>query len=341
MQATQPTEAPQETGSADDKAAGILEAYFTEEPEKAEDEPILAETVEDQPAPEEPETAAPEGEEGEQEYTLAELAESLEVDPAALYAAQVAMPDGTKIPVGKMKDEWQAAQKALGETQAKEEQLERAYSQLQQQQQMLTAQQGMAQLQPDEEEQRLYADWAAYDRAEKDQAYWDAQAQKDPGSAALAMQRLQGLKRDLESKLQTKQGERTQKAQQQQQEMARIAHQEIHQRIPEWSTEATTKADWTDISALWSRFGMPQDQVNALWQSPAAMHFSHSFLKLLRQLNGAPEKKKVVPIKGLKSGKRIDKKPTRASALKQQVQGKGKRERDNIAAQALGKFLRG
>lgn len=340
MQATQPTPESTPQPSADAKADAILKSYFDSEtsptPHK-EEEPAQVEQAEGQPSLEDAEQAAPEGDEGEPHYTLAELADHLEMDAAALYAAEVSMPDGTRIPVGKMKDEWQEAQKLASETQAQQQQLEHYKAQLQQHEQMLQAQQGIAQLQPDAEEQQMYADWAALDRAEKDQAYWDQLGKQDAGSAALALQRLQGQKRNLEQQLQGKQTTRQQQAQEKQQEYLKLSHQEIGQRIPEWKNDQVVKQDWSDISALWSKFGMPQAQIDALWQSPAAMHMSHSFLTVLRQLNNAsPEKKKVVHIRGLKAGKRTEKpKNERLEALTKAAKTGNRKAQEAAASELL------
>jgi hypothetical protein len=331
MQATQPTESELETsGSADAKAEDILANYFNADESETtqdddKDDTPQAEQADGQPDSEDAEQAAPAESEGEQQesYTLAELADHLEIEPETLYAAEISMPDGTRIPVSNMKDEWQEAKKALADTKATSQQLQAYAQQLQQQQQVLAQQAGMMQLGPDEEEQQILQQLNAYAVAEQDQAYWDQQAKTDPGSTALALQRLQGLKGDLEKKLQAKQGERIQRSQQHQQELARLSYQEIGQRIPEWRDKAAEKADWSDITALWNRFGLPQNQIQGIWNSPAAMHFSHSFLKLLRQLGQAsPEKKKVVPIKGLKGGKRPSKSQTGQRCSKLRCRGK-------------------
>lgn len=349
--------APQ--GNADAKADEILASFFAGEesddadetsasstdPETGSEDPTLeAEQAEGDATDVDPETAAPTDEASTESYTVQELAEHLDLDATALYAAQISMEDGTKIPISQMKDEWTQAKRQLADVGAKEAELGRVRQQLEQQARMVQQAQGQQQLQADPEEQKLYAKWAALAEAENDQAYWQQLGAQDAGKAALTLQQLQGQKRALEQQLQAKATERQAKGQQQQQQWALQAQAEIAKRIPEWSKDQTVmQREWGEISDLWSRFGMPQDQVNALWQSPPAMHASRVFVELLRKLNAAdPAKKKVLKFPALKPGKRAGTpKKTPLDEIKAKANGAGRRDRDNLAAAALQQFMKG
>lgn len=305
------------SGNQQDSAQQILDEYFSENP-KAEDEAAEAEGTEDSEGKTsetneshtsddaDTETGSIEGaEEGEaqdrEDYTLAELAAALDVEPETIYSAQVAMEDGTKIPVGKIKYAWQQARHAERDIDRNRRIVDRQAQQVQAQAQILA-------LQPDAEEEKLTGDYAALVRAESDQAYWAQLSQQDSGKAAMAMQQVQAAKRDLETKIAAAKTSREGKAKELRDQYVARAHGEIAQRIPHWSDGSRRDQEWRDIAGVMQKYGMTTPEIEQLWEAPSAMHLVHDYVSLLRKVGSAkPAKKKVRGLNSLKSSSGISK----------------------------------
>lgn len=347
-QAQAPVSAP--SGNATGQTQEILSAFFSEEnPENdAESTQEIVESTQDPvdadisadttPTDEQPETSSPDG--ADEHYTLAELAESLELDPAALYAAEIAMQDGTRVSLGSIKDTWQEAQTAQAKNTQASQQFDAQRKQFDAQQQQFQTQAQLAQLaQPDADETKLRGDWDALQRAEQDQAYWNDAAQKDSGQAALAMQRVQQARRDLERQIDGKVAERNGKAQQMLQQQRQSSVADVNQRIPEWSSNETYQKDWGEISKTMQGYGLSQPQIDTLWNQPPLMHLMHDHVELLRKVGQANPKKKAVLPKNLRAGGRR----SQASANKTKLEAVAKRARagDRKAQTAMAKALIG
>ena len=298
------------SGSQAGQTQQILSAFFEEEksatqPEQADRQ---AEATDAEAAPTDATGETPDDADGaseQTEYTLAELAESLEIDPEDLYAAQVAMQDGTRIPVGKIKDAWTEAQAALTKTEQAKQQVEAQRQQFESQQAAFQSQQQMAELaRPDQDEMKLHSDWDALNRAENDRAYWDQATAQDAGQAAMALQRVQQARRDLEKQIDAKVGERRLKAQQLAGQYRQQAVAEVQKRIPGWTSQEAYQRDWREISTTMSGYGLTQPQIDTLWNQPALLHLMRDHVELLRKVKPADPKKKVVLPKSLRSGAR-------------------------------------
>lgn len=300
------------SGNPTGQTQQILSAFFEEE-NSAEPQPETAETneapaieTEAEPTEEAAETQADaDGASEQTEYTLAELAESLDLDPEVLYAAQVAMQDGTRIPIGQVKDKWQEAQAALSQTEVAKQQAEAQRQQFESQQAAFQVQQQMAAFaRPDEDEMKLHSDWDALNRAENDRAYWDQATTQDAGQAAMALQRVQQARRDLEKQIDGKVAERQGKARQLAGQYRQQAVAEVQKRIPDWKSQDAYQRDWSEISKTMTGYGLTQPQIDTLWNQPGLLHLMRDHVDLLRRVTPADPKKKVVLPKNLRSGAR-------------------------------------
>ena len=346
--------APQERrprGNADQAANDILANYFTGESQQGEEShPEETEVLDagpdenqEQADASDAEQAAPTEEEAEPEaYTIAEYAEANGIDPSHIYNAQFVMTDGTKVSFGEMKDVYQRAGQQQREIEQYRTGLDQAREQLDRQYAALNAHMAAASIQPDEEEQNLSAQLAAYLAAERDSAYWQAQEQEDRAGAALALQKLQLKKAELQQQIGQKQQERVQRTQQAIGQMQQLAQQEIAQRIPDWHNQERRQEDWGAIKGLWERFGVPANQVDMLWSNPGAMHLSKVFVDLLREREAAkPGKKKVIPVNAMRPGGRrtSPKKDPEQEALFASAKKGNKKAQERAASALLSNYL--
>jgi len=232
---------------------------------------------------EEPEEVAEEeGEAGDEgPMTLKQLAEAIEVDVDYLYDIEIGMGDNQDpIPVGKLKDEYQAAIRTNTQLQ---EQLTSQAAEFEQKSLGMQAQQQAS-------EQVQMANYELQDvQKEFNNIDWERFEQESPGEAALARQKFMERHQRAQQTLQ----QLAQQEEMQDSQYMQAMGQKLVELIPTWSDPAVRTEEQGQIRELLKGMGYTDEMLRNT-RDPLAISVVHRLLKAEAQLaGGAAEVKRV------------------------------------------------
>ena len=306
-----------------DNAVKEIRELFAEK--AAEDAPVqvdiedpieeVVEAIQEDPAEViEPEVEAQAGEDSETPdtpYTVASLAEAIDVDAEFLYDVEIGMPDGAEsIKLGALKDQYQSV---ISENAALKSKMDGMSSEMDNFNDQTAMGQGVS--------QEMIQAFAAKDniKAQFEQTDWPAIEAEDAGQAALLRQKFQEAWNNADNQINQAQNNM---AQYKNENLNRAATK-MFELIPEWKDKDKRKADQAKIRNLMVANGYNDKVINGI-QDPMAMVMLKRLAYLeemyaggkeaVKQVRAAP---KVLP----GGGRRAVKKVTLAEKVKD---GKGK-----------------
>jgi len=232
---------------------------------------------------EEPEEVTEEEGESNDEgpMTLKQLAEAIEVDVDYLYDIEIGMGDNQDpIPVGKLKDEYQAAVRANTQLQEK---LDSQAAEFEQRDTGMQAQQQVS-------EQVQMANYELQDvQKEFNNIDWERFEQESPGEAALARQKFMERHQRAQQTIQ----QLAQQEEIQQGQYMQAMGEKLIELIPTWSDPAVRSEEQGQIRELLKGMGYTDEMLRNT-RDPLAVSVVHRLLKAEAQLaGGAAEVKRV------------------------------------------------
>jgi len=227
--------------------------------------------------------------------TISQLAKAIEVEPEYLYGMEIGMGDNEDaIPLGKLKDEYQASLKERAELQSQldsqNELLEKAQSGVNHQQQLSNESQQVQVEMLELNNQYNSIDWAKYE-------------QDDPGAAALARQKFQEAGNHLSQRI----GQANQQQQIQQQQTLQNAATQLTQLIPAWQDSTVREQGVAKVKSALLEAGYTPDMIKGAsdYRAIALMHELVGYRERDKQAKDAVSKVRSAP-KVLKGHGRVE-----------------------------------
>jgi hypothetical protein len=221
--------------------------------------------------------------EGDDRFTIVDLAKAIEVEPEYLYGVQIPLPDGEEpITIGQMKDQWKEMRKAAVDSKKYESERSELISQQERLKQELAAAKQTPQVpynkQMVEAEAIVMAIANEYQTTD-----WQTLERNDPARAALKRQKLTEAMEVAQTHrnnlmVQTMQVMQAERVQQVQQEVTKARSS-----IEGWSDEKKFQQDWSEMAATMKEYGFGDHEIGLVFDA-RTQKMLHDFVKL-RQAN--------------------------------------------------------
>ena len=184
-------------------------------------------------------------EQGGEIRTVAEFAKAAGWEPEDIYNLSVRLDTGEEIPLGKMKDALQVAQRERAEINAAREGLQQEYVRLREAEtQLLMGQNQISQ----DEQTAMGAVAAAQERFNS--VNWEELAQTDPGRAAYLQQQIAVEYAGAKEQLRTIQGQRGQMQQQVMAQLVQENNAKFLAAVPEWNDPAVAQKEGQELDSF-------------------------------------------------------------------------------------------